>query len=97
MCELTPNTLLFPAQRRKLFKAKNEFSRLWGAEHVKAAMAELAGGEQEKGETSWKALIDPRYIRGTFLCSTIPLMQKRFLWYVCCDIIQGTVMGIVSF
>ena len=55
-------------QQRKLFKAKNVFSRLWGAEHVKGAMVELARGEQEKGGTSWKALIDPRYIRGIYWC-----------------------------
>ncbi|KAG0559413.1 hypothetical protein KC19_10G102600 [Ceratodon purpureus] len=59
-CAESPQWLF---KQRKLFKAKNAYSRLWGAEHVKAAMVELARGEQEKGGTSWKTLIDPRYIR----------------------------------
>lgn len=60
-CAESPEWLF---KQRKLFKAKNEFSRLWGAEHVKAAMVDLARGEQQnKGGSSWKALLDPRYIR----------------------------------
>jgi len=67
-----PNNLLSPSQQRKLFKAKKEFSRLWGPEHVKSAMMDLSLGEQDKkgGGATWKVLIDPRYIRGIFLCFT---------------------------
>lgn len=72
-----PDNLLFPAQQRKLFKAKKEFSRLWGDDHANSAMIDLSRGEQDsKGGASWKALIDPRYIRGTFLWTTYLDIKK---------------------
>jgi len=72
-----PDNVLSPLQQRKLFKAKKEFSRLWGPEHVKSAMMDLSLGEQDNkgGGATWKALIDPRYIRGIFVCFTS-------CWYV---------------
>lgn len=74
-CAESPQWLF---KQRKLFKAKKEFSRLWGDEHVKAAIIELSRGEKDsKGVgASWKALIDPRYIRVVLIGAVLFAFQQ---------------------
>lgn len=54
-------------QQGRPAEAEVEFERLWGSSHVKQAMADLVRNEQnqDNGTSSWRALVDPRYIRGT--------------------------------
>lgn len=52
----------------RIAEAEHELERLWGPSHVKQAMADLIRNEQtqDNGTTSWMALADPRYIKGTY-------------------------------
>jgi hypothetical protein len=54
-------------QQGKLAEAEHELERLWGSSQVKQAMTDLVLNEQtqDNGTTSWRALLDPRYIKGT--------------------------------
>lgn len=56
-------------QRSQWSEAEHELERLWGSAHVKAAMADLVRNEQtqDNGTASWRALVDPRYVKGIIL------------------------------
>ena len=56
-------------QRSQWSEAEHELERLWGSAHVKVAMADLVRNEQtqDNGTASWRALVDPRYVKGTIL------------------------------
>ncbi|CAK9871193.1 unnamed protein product [Sphagnum jensenii] len=61
-CAESPRWLF---KQSEWYEAEQELERLWGPSHVKGAMADLIRAEQSHngGGTSWRALIDPRYIR----------------------------------